>query len=954
MKKGHYSRLVFAMLRGFIFIFILFNCIPAQANNAGNNSLFPRLPGLPAIYNVTGGGTFCAGSPGMPVGLNGSEPGVLYTLVKDNIPTMITRQGNGQPFTFGLQNAGTYTVSASNSAGSIFMNGEAVITEQPLPEVKIKAGENRICSGTEVTFYANVSQAPDPVYQWYKYYTPVGNNEPTYTYVPANGDLIQVTVTSGACTGYSDIFEATVFPVNAGITISCETGQVAIGEPVTFTAETFNAGNRSQINWFVNDQPANEHGTEFTYLPENLDEIYATLSIGDDVPCLQEYFYLSNTILISVCSAPPQIFTLNSKGGYLCEFDYGLLLLDGSEPGVTYTVYYAPDEDDSFSVYPFTSVEQGTGYSIEFPVYAGVFKILASNACFNQWMDGICTYDYYNTTSPIVVSNNDIMAGSTVTFSVPEWREDAPPATYIWNRSNQDSFIGETFTCIPENGDYINAGMIYPCSDYDSEGNTVVMFVRDSDAHYTAWTGNANNDWNNILNWDNGLPDATSVVTIPEMANYFPTLITPAICASLIMSNSASFIGSEFLTVKSVKISKDNTANQFHFISSPLSNRTTWGNVFPYNQNAIWVREYWEGSGDWINHSIRNIISHDKGYSYQGLQSGKATFIGWLTQSEPVSWLLYNNTSNDINRDGWNLMANPYPSSLDWDLIPCNATEAAVYAWNGYNYISWNGSVGALSQGILPPMSGFFVKALNRGSGYFQIPKTARVHANEIQYKKAELNAILEIEVTDGTYDDRAYFRLNELATHSFDYKFDARKLFGIDEAPQLYSETDGLPLSINEFPWQGTTIEQHLCFSANNPGNYTLYFSPTGIDQSLNVIFTDKQKEVSFGLKALSQYKFDYLPGENPQRFFVKFSPSSQPESNPTLQAYTHNGIIHLLNPNQVKGELRIISANAVTVFTTIMSGADHQEFKLRLPTGIYIIQLITGDEVRNVKVIL
>jgi hypothetical protein len=85
-----------------------------------------------------------------------------------------------------------------------------------------------------------------------------------------------------------------------------------------------------------------------------------------------------------------------------------------------------------------------------------------------------------------------------------------------------------------------------------------------------------------------------------------------------------------------------------------------------------------------------------------------------------------------------------------------------------------------------------------------------------------------------------------------------------------------------------------------------------------------------------------------------VKFSPSSQPESNPTLQAYTHNGIIHLLNPNQVKGELRIISANAVTVFTTIMSGADHQEFKLRLPTGIYIIQLITGDEVRNVKVIL
>lgn len=953
MKKRHVSGWVSAGWHGLVFTAIVLFFSPAMADNNGYTCLMLFSQDLPAVYTVTGGGNYCAGSPGLSVGLNGSETGVIYTLVKNNVPTPITHQGDGQPFIFGLQHAGVYTVSATNSFGTIIMNGEAIITEQPLPQVKIKASENRICSGTEVTFYAVIDQASNPVYQWYKNYTPVGGNETTYTYVPNNGDLIQVIVSSGDCTGFSDVFETIVFPVTAGITVSCENTQVIAGEPVTFIAETFNAGNNYQIDWYLNDQPLNEHGIEFTYQPENSDEIYATLAVGDDVPCLKEYFFESNTILMSVCSSYPQVFTLNSEGGYLCEFDYGILTLSGSEPGVLYSVY-SENEQGNYVWYPFTDEKPGTGGPLEFDVSAGVFKIQAQNACFTLWMDGVCTFEYYNTTTPIVVSNNDIMAGTSVTFSVPAWREDSPAAIYIWNRSNQESYIGETYTCIPENGDYINAGMRTPCQNYDSDGSTIVMFVRDHNAHYTNWTGNFSNNWNNALNWDNGLPDITSIVTIPEIANHFPTLTTPAICASLIMSNSASFIGAEYLDVKSVKITKENTANQFHFISSPLANKTTWGNVFPYNQNAIWVREYWEGTGNWENHSIRNLVSNDKGYSYKGLQSGHATFIGWLTHGDPVSWLFYNNTSNDIDRDGWNLMANPYSSSLDWDLISGNATEAAVYAWNGYNYISWNGSVGALNQGIIPPLSGFFVKALNRGTGHFQITKTARVHANEIPYKKADPYAVLEIEVTDGTYDDRTYFRLNDLATHSFDHKFDAHKLFGIGEAPQLYSATDGLPLSINEFPWQKTTIEQHLCFSSGIPGSYTLHFSLKGIDPYLSATFTDRQKKVSFDLRMLSQYNFDYLPGEDPKRFFVKFSPTVEKVNTPDLQAYAHNGILHLLNKNQITGELHVVSTNAVTVFTSNFGGTDHQLFNLNLPTGIYIVQLVSENEIRNVKVVL
>lgn len=949
-KRVHSSRFYFSIQLLFLTISLVTTVqyqvygrvIPTKAHLFAN---------MPTVFNVTGGGTYCAGSPGLDVGLDGSEAGVVYTLIKNNTPTLLTLQGTGQPLSFGLQTAAQYTISAFNGSKSALMNGQAIITEQPLPVVNIKASQNYICSGSVATYYADISQAPNPVYQWYKNYSPVGTNSNSYTYTPTHNDVIQLSVTSGNCTGLSDIYQVITYPVTAGISISCETNQIVAGQSVTYAATLYNGGNKYQLKWYVNGDLVNEGSMEYTFIPENMDEIYATLAIGDDVPCLQEYFLTSNAIVMSVCDSGPQTFTIISEDSYICGSDFGILMLDESEPGVAYTVYHK--YNGSFIPYPFCTPKPGTGSSIEFEVSGGEFKINATNACSTSWMNGICIFKIIDDSSPVMASDNDILAGTAVTFSVPLLDANIPPPVYRWNKNNDGNyFTGETFTFIPENGDFIQASMITPCTNYDVN-NTVVMFVREAGAHYTNWTGNHSNDWHNPLNWDNGIPGVTSIVTIPETAVHYPTLSSAASCASLIMHNSASFIGAENLNVKSVKLSRDNTANQFQFISSPLSNSTTWGNVFPSNQNSIWIREYWEGSGEWLNHSIRNIISNNKGYSYKGLQPGQATFIGWLTLNEPEAFINYNNISNDIDRDGWNLMGNPYSSSIDWDLILGNDTEAAVYVWNGFNYISWNGTVGALNHGIIPPMTGFFVKALYKGYSPFQIPKTARVHANDVFHKQSAIGPILEVEVSDGTYEDKTYFRINNEATHNFDSGHDARKLFGIDEAPQLYSETRGLALSINEFPWQGTEIEHHLCFGAGKFGEYILNFSASGFGPEQKVTFTDNQKQISFALDNQYQYKFDYLPGENPQRFFIKISPGAYTPSNLRLQAYAHGGSIHVLNPNLENGEMRIISTNAQVVYTSRIAGSDHQEFSPSLGNGVYIVQIITNNATYNEKII-
>ena len=98
------------------------------SNQTGNAPLNPTAT-APTAYAVTGGGAYCQGGVGLPVGLANSETGVTYTLLKGGVPQVPTVAGTGAAITFGNQLAGTYTVSGTNAGGTTAMTGNAVITE---------------------------------------------------------------------------------------------------------------------------------------------------------------------------------------------------------------------------------------------------------------------------------------------------------------------------------------------------------------------------------------------------------------------------------------------------------------------------------------------------------------------------------------------------------------------------------------------------------------------------------------------------------------------------------------------------------------------------------------------------------------------------------------------------------------------------------------------------------
>jgi hypothetical protein len=107
----------------------------------------------PVAFNVTGSGSYCQGSAGLPVGLDGSTVGVTYTLIKDGISQTPVVGGTGDAISFGDQTSGTYTISGTDINGTTQMTGSAVISEKSLPVVSFisQPGANA-CIGVNVTY----------------------------------------------------------------------------------------------------------------------------------------------------------------------------------------------------------------------------------------------------------------------------------------------------------------------------------------------------------------------------------------------------------------------------------------------------------------------------------------------------------------------------------------------------------------------------------------------------------------------------------------------------------------------------------------------------------------------------------------------------------------------------------------------------------------------------------
>jgi hypothetical protein len=201
------------------------------------------------------------------------------------------------------------------------------------------------------------------------------------------------------------------------------------------------------------------------------------------------------------------------------------------------------------------------------------------------------------------------------------------------------------------------------------------------------------------------------------------------------------------------------------------------------------------GAGDaaYIPLSYSSSLTRGLGYwVYMGTGSLTTAAVTYSVSGPAVSGNVALPLTVSAN-SGFNLLSNPYPSPIDWDLVAGDAANAnitgAAYFYNpdlGQS-ISYVGGVsnpsGYIANGVIPMGQGFYVQASAAGNITFrETHKSIQNTSANPLLKPQQTNTVgdlfrLSVLGPYGDYDETA-IRFHPDATSDFDRLLDARKLF--------------------------------------------------------------------------------------------------------------------------------------------------------------------------------
>jgi hypothetical protein len=288
---------------------------------------------------------------------------------------------------------------------------------------------------------------------------------------------------------------------------------------------------------------------------------------------------------------------------------------------------------------------------------------------------------------------------------------------------------------------------------------------------------------------DNGTLITNGLLTLTSDANY---------TGSIGPLTSGSVSGN--VTVERFISTTTSLSNSWRYLGSPVLGRTLqdWnddlfttgfpGADFSYpNTNIFHYDETISGGKDdrWVGAtSITNAIPVGKGFTvYSGGQAIKVDVTGTVNSGTFDFGVSYSSHANP-DEDGWNLVANPYPSPIDWDSPEWTKTNMsnAIYIWNPQagqfaTYINGSGVNGGSSQ--ISSSQAFWVKASAPGPSLV-ITENAKSSGNPTFFKSnADSKQEVLITLEGSSYRDEMIIKQVEGASLDFMDGYDAIKLPG-------------------------------------------------------------------------------------------------------------------------------------------------------------------------------
>jgi hypothetical protein len=334
-------------------------------------------------------------------------------------------------------------------------------------------------------------------------------------------------------------------------------------------------------------------------------------------------------------------------------------------------------------------------------------------------------------------------------------------------------------------------------------------------------------------------------------------------------------------------------ANSYRYLSAPVTGTTVadWRSEIPIT-SIFYYDETFNTTAPTLEARYRQytltgaLTPQGRGYAAAVNSTAPQIFDsrGTLGQG-PVS---VNVTAHSAGgNDGWNLIGNPYPSAIDWNLVtvPAGLNNAIYITDNfdnsgqgsGLKYVSYvNGvaNVGTYA-GLVAQGQAFWVRATAPTTVTFQEDdKTTAVAQFFREDSVAQvIPNLLRISMVGSGLEDQTVLRLHEPATDGFDAKYDAYKL--LNSKLSLGTLTsDNLNLSINSMGNLDCDKKIPLTMVGAVKGGYQISF--TGLetfDANMNLYLVDVLQNTSVNIRDVSSYGFTVSATDLPnlsKRFYV------------------------------------------------------------------------------------
>jgi len=199
----------------------------------------------------------------------------------------------------------------------------------------------------------------------------------------------------------------------------------------------------------------------------------------------------------------------------------------------------------------------------------------------------------------------------------------------------------------------------------------------------------------------------------------------------------------------------------------------------------------------------------------------------------PVSLPVTYTSSGNILNDGWNLVGNPFPSTIDWNAVSGwtkTNIDASIYVSDNGNaslqYATWNGVTGTNGGSrYIAIGQGFWTKANGSGVPVLQANENIKTAGTQTTFfREGSPENLLRVTMSKELMRDEAVIHFREDATPGFDTHADALKL--PNASFNISSVQDGRKLSINSTYPMGCATEISLNIENSVAGNYQLTFS--------------------------------------------------------------------------------------------------------------------------------